>query len=113
MHNSTRRRTQKPRGHRLSFQSFALRWPMRNSAGSGDERRAPVVESEHGMREGVAFMHRLKLDLGSAVVQSGEIRSKSVTQTESEKITDDLGLMELPVQVKGGRNAVGKLAAPT
>jgi hypothetical protein len=97
-----------PQRPELRAQIAALR-DMRErlaQAGTGTERRALVNESERVMSDGVALMRRLKLDLASVVSESGEIRTRSITQAESDKITDYLGLMELLVQLKGDRDAV-------
>jgi len=83
------------------------------AAGPRGERRALMAESAHLMSDGVALMRRLSLALVSAAAESGEVRSEFITQTQSDMISDYLGLMELLVQLKGDREAIAIPVAPT
>lgn len=74
------------------------------AAGSEDDRRALLTESERDMSEGVAMMRRMKLTL--PVSASGEVNAEFVTEAESNAIKDFLGLMELLVQLKEDQNAI-------
>jgi len=84
-------------------------------AGHGSGHPDLMNESERVMGEGVALMRRLKLGLGSAVAESGAVRTLSVTQAESDRITDYLSLMELLILLKEDRDAMAQpgAAGPT
>ena len=84
-----------------------------SAAGSVADRRALMAESDRVMSDGVGLMRQLKQGLGSAVAESGEVRSAYVTQDVSDKISAYLGLMELLIQLKGDREATTGPAAPT
>ncbi len=103
-----------PRRPELQSQMSSLRemHERLSAAGSVAERRALLAESDRVMGDGVALMRQLKQGLGSAVAESGEVRSAYITQAVSDKISDYLGLMELLVKLKGDREAPEGPAAP-
>jgi len=83
------------------------------AAKSESELQALMAQSERVMSEGVTLMHRQRLGLGPAVAESAEIRTEFITQAESNRITDYLGLMELLVQLKEDRDAIAMPATPS